>query len=181
MVHALVEQTIPTSSDPGEFLTAINRDLITILRRMRIELFVSSMYLVANIATGELRYANAGHPSPLHLKREEGVVEPLRFEPDTLGPVLGVFDEAEYQTNRCALTVGDLIVLFTDGLYEVEGSGDDEDYDEDRLLAAVRQRIAQPSTALFDGLLSEIQQFSASGEFEDDVCLVGMEVAKLGI
>jgi serine phosphatase RsbU (regulator of sigma subunit) len=31
---------------------------------------------------------------------------------------------------------------------------------------------------LFSAALSEIQQFSASHEFSDDVCLVGMEVAE---
>jgi serine phosphatase RsbU (regulator of sigma subunit) len=179
MVRALVEQTTLASTDPGKFLTEINHDLVTILRRMRIDLFVSSLYLVANIETGELRYANAGHPSPLHLRREASVVEPLRFEADGCGPVMGVFEDSTYKTSGCPLAVGDLIILFTDGLYEVEGTR--EDYDEERLLKAVRKRMSKPSSQIFDELLQEIQKFSVSGEFEDDVCLVGMEVAKLGV
>jgi serine phosphatase RsbU (regulator of sigma subunit) len=32
---------------------------------------------------------------------------------------------------------------------------------------------------LFTGLLDEIKHFSASSEFEDDVCVVGLEVKRL--
>ncbi len=46
------------------------------------------------------------------------------------------------------------------------------------LLDGVRQRIALPPEQMFDGLLDDIRQFSGNAEFEDDVCLVGMEVTK---
>jgi serine phosphatase RsbU (regulator of sigma subunit) len=72
-----------------------------------------------------------------------------------------------------------LIVLFTDGLYEVEGP-DHQEYGQERLLAAVRQRTQLPANQLFDELLVDIRQFSMEKEFDDDVCLVGMEIARLG-
>jgi len=156
----------------------MNRDLVAILRRMRTSLFASAFYLVADVGTGQMHYANAGHPSPLHVRRDANVVQPLVFGDDQCGPALGVFEEMEYPTCSCELAVHDLIVLFTDGLFEVAGR--DDDFDMDRLLAAVQRRVKQPAARLFDEVLAEIQQFSTSGEFEDDVCLVGMEVARVG-
>ncbi len=186
MLRTLVEQMASIARDPGRFLTEINRDLMAILSRMRTPLFASALYLVADVASGEMRYANAGHPSPLHLRRAAGKVEPLRFDDEadgaseeTIGPALGVIDEFVYGTCRCALSSGDLVLLFTDGLFEVAGA--DADYDEERLMSAVRARLDLSPERLFDEMLAEIQQFSDSGEFEDDVCLVGMEVAHLSL
>ncbi len=75
------------------------------------------------------------------------------------------------------MTANDLIILYTDGLYEVIRANNQE-YGQERLLDAVRQRIALPPEQMFDGLLDDIRQFSGNAEFEDDVCLVGMEVTK---
>lgn len=75
------------------------------------------------------------------------------------------------------MTANDLIILYTDGLYEVIRVNNQE-YGQERLLDGVRQRIALPPEQMFDGLLDDIRQFSGNAEFEDDVCLVGMEVTK---
>ncbi len=75
------------------------------------------------------------------------------------------------------MTANDLIILYTDGLYEVIPANNQE-YGHERLLDAVRQRIALPPEQMFDELLDDIRQFSGNAEFEDDVCLVGMEVTK---
>ncbi len=68
-------------------------------------------------------------------------------------------------------------MLFTDGLYEVEGPGD-QPFSQDLLLEAVRKHATLHCAELFTAILSEIQQFSANHEFSDDVCLVGMEVSE---
>ncbi len=67
--------------------------------------------------------------------------------------------------------------LYTDGLYEVIRANNQE-YGQERLLNAVRQRIDLPPERMFDELLDEIREFSGNAEFEDDICLVGMEVTK---
>ena len=75
------------------------------------------------------------------------------------------------------MAVDDFIMLFTDGLFEVEAS-DDKIYSRERLMAAVRERISLPSAKLLAELFGEIRQFSKRIEFSDDVCLVGMDVTR---
>ena len=141
-------------------------------------MMASAFYAVVDVAVGELRYAHAGHPSPLHVRRHAGTVEPFRsIEPH--GPVLGVFEHAEYRGASCAVAPGDLIVLFTDGLFEVDVAADDY-YGEARLAAAVRQRIGLPAEELFAQVIGEIQQASVDKEFSDDVCLLGVEIVRTG-
>ena len=174
VARGLIEELLPTALEPGRFLTQLNHSLMTILKRTKTPMFASAFFLVADVESGVMRFANAGHPSPLHLQRETGVVEWLQNANDGAGPALGICDEYEYSSHDCPLAERDLIMLFTDGLVEVT-RGEDE-YGEERLREAVQRRVQMPATPLLDELISEIQEFADNRLFEDDVCLVGMEV-----
>lgn len=176
MMRALVGERTSTAQEPGEFLTELNRHLLGILQQTSTAMFASAFYLVADVEKGRLRYANAGHPSPLHLRRDQGVVESLVRDDTSSGPALGLFDTAVYETSCCDMSTGDLFLLLTDGLFEVEGA--DGEYGEERLLATARRNLHRPCAELFDVMLDEIQNFSIRGEFEDDVCIVGTEVSR---
>ena len=65
-------------------------------------------------------------------------------------------------------------MLFTDGLYEVQGANE-ELYSQQRLLLDVQNLVKHPPGILFDELISAIRAFAVNGEFDDDVCLVGMD------
>jgi sigma-B regulation protein RsbU (phosphoserine phosphatase) len=178
--RGLVEELMPVAADAGRFLTEINRRQQAILRRPDEPMLATAFYLVADLAKGEARYASAGHPSPLRLQREARVAVPLSDHDPRHGPALGLFEDATYPTCHIPVLTGDVIVWFTDGLYEVEGAGQ-EDFGMERLLAAVHKRIHLPTPTLFDELLAETRSFSLQKEFADDVCLVGMEIVRLGI
>jgi len=174
--RALVEEMLPVANDPGRFLTEINRALLSILRRARTPMFASAFYLVVDVEAGTLRYANAGHPRPLHLHRDTGTLEFLAGE--RAGPALGVFQNTVYHTRAASASPHDLIILFTDGLYEVEGA-DETFFDQDRLLKIIGRRLYKPSEDLIEATLSEIQDFAANHQFDDDVCLVCVEIERV--
>jgi len=69
-------------------------------------------------------------------------------------------------------------MLFTDGLYEVQGPNE-ELYSQQRLLVDVQNHLGNPPGEMFDHLLETIRTFATDREFEDDVCLVGMKFAHL--
>ena len=180
MMRALVGERTAIALQPDVFMAELNRHLIEILQQTHNTIFASAFYMIADISSGELVYCNAGHPGPLWVRRQANCVDSLPQVLQSSGPVLGVFEEAEYQAMRCPINVGDLLILFTDGLYEVEDknqSGDE--WGEERLLDAVKQRMSLSPTKIFDGLMAEVEEFSGTSDFEDDVCLVCMEVARL--
>jgi sigma-B regulation protein RsbU (phosphoserine phosphatase) len=177
MVRGLVEELRPIALDPGQLLTRINSDLRAILQQTGTPLFTTAFYLVADLARRQIFFANAGHPKPFLIHRPSGTLEVLKYADGKAKPALGLFAESTYPTVSCPLTPGDQVMLFTDGLYEVEGANG-EQFSQDLLLAAVRKHASMHGPELFSAVLSEIQQFSASHEFSDDVCLVGMEVSE---
>jgi serine phosphatase RsbU (regulator of sigma subunit) len=70
------------------------------------------------------------------------------------------------------------VLLFTDGLFEIEGV-DGQHYDQLRLLQAVNQRASLCADELCRQLVDEVQQIGASKDFADDVCLIAMEIDHL--
>ena len=177
IVRSVVIELRPLWTRPGELLVTLNRALLGAFRNSDTTLFASACYVVADLAKGQLRYANAGHPHPLHLARAANgsVSTASPLDGGRPGPALGIFDGAKYETLRCKLSPHDVVLLFTDGLFEVEGL-EGQLYDYQRLLRAVGNRTQLPAVELCSSLLAEVQQFSATQEFNDDVCLVAMDI-----
>jgi len=177
MMRALVEELRLMAEDPGQLLTRINRDVRAILQETGTPLFTTAFYLVADLETRRMTYANAGHPRPFLIHRGRGEVEILKYEDGKARPALGLFENSTYPTASRPLAGGDLVMLFTDGLYEVEGPGH-AGFSQDQLMDAVRRHARLHCEELFNELLKEIGGFAAGHEFTDDVCLVGMEASE---
>lgn len=177
MIRALAEELKPCAGDPGFFLRKLNSDLFNILKTTGSPMLTTAFYFVANWKTGAMRFANAGHPKPLLVRRVENTVTPLANASGHSQPALGLFEDPPYETSEAHIIPGDLVMLFTDGLYEVQGA-DEELYSQQRLMVDVKRLVSKPAGQLFDELLEIVKNFSVSHEFEDDVCLVGMDFVK---
>jgi sigma-B regulation protein RsbU (phosphoserine phosphatase) len=176
--RALVEEMLPAARDPGRFLTEINRALLSILRRARTPMFASAFALVVDVKEGCVRYANAGHPWPIHIHRETGTLGPICSPSERPGPALGVFKDALYETHTRPIAARDLLILFTDGLCEVEGEHETY-FNQDMLQEVLRKGLHQAVDKLIDGTLNEVREFAVNRAFTDDVCLIGVEIEKI--
>ncbi len=178
MLRTLVEDSRAYATQPAKFLQELNRGISEILKHTHLTIFVSACYLVVDVARGEMHYANAGHPSPLWIRRSRRSAEPLPRPVSRFDPVLGIFADAEYQGFSCELCAGDTVLLFTDGIFEVKGL-DSQFYDQAGLLRSVRQRVDLGADEICGQLVEEVQQFAGAKEFADDVCLIALEVDHL--
>jgi len=177
MIRGLVENHARVAANPGELLTEINRSFSVILKQAGTTMFATCFYLVADVQQAELRFANAGHPAALRLERRKAIVEKLQADGRS-GPAMGIFPGAKYRTTTRSLVEGDLIVLFTDGLFEVEDSSG-AIFTEERLhLSASRFARLLPQE-FFSALLTDVRNFSQRETFDDDVCIVGLEVRQM--
>ncbi len=177
ILRGLVEELMPVAADPGKFLTEINRSLHAILGRTDETLLATACYIVMDTTGKEMRFSTAGHPSPLRVSRSANTAEPLSFYAPQHGPALGLFDNSIYPVCSCPVAADDLILLYTDGVYEVLGA-DGEEYGKERFFAAVRKRIQLPTAQICDEIMDEVRQFSSAKDFGDDVCLVAMDIAR---
>ncbi|MEI6422510.1 MAG: fused response regulator/phosphatase [Lentisphaerota bacterium] len=179
MIRTLVEDLLPVAHEPGQFLAGINRGLLSVLKHSDEPLFATAFYMVVNVEQGTMLYANAGHPLPFHIQCKRGTVTPLTFAGAVSGPALGIFEAPDFVTDSQILSPHDVVLLFTDGLFEVYGA-DDKEFGQSHLLTAIQEHCHLPVEQLFDELIRLARQESGSGEFGDDVCLLGVEVERIG-
>ena len=183
MLRSLVQDLGASVPDPGELLAKINNNLHSIFKQTGTTMYATAFYLVADVARGEIHYASAAHPEPLQVRRTAGLVERLAGNgaPGRVkGPALGLFADAQFPTHQRKLDAGDLIALYTDGLIEINSPDQQQMFTSELLTDAVRRRAQLPTSDLLAGVISEIREFSGQAGFDDDVCLVGMEVKRLG-
>lgn len=115
-----------------------------------------------------LRLFNAGHP-PAYL-RTGGQLKAMRLDSFPIGIFDGPAPESVEQTYQ----PGDMLFLYTDGLYEVH-AGDDM-YGLERLEKVLQRVPADPDLAL-EQILADVEAFKQGEPFDDDLTLI---VIKLG-
>jgi serine phosphatase RsbU (regulator of sigma subunit) len=177
ILRALVADLRFLADEPGQFMTQLNAKLLGILKQTRMPLFASAFYMVLDVEKGALAFANAGHPMPLRVRRSEKLVAPLEAA-ETSGPALGVFPDSQYGTAQTRIQPHDVLLLYTDGVFEVLNDAD-EQFGEARLIETVQGSLRLPPEKMLDEVLKSVKSFSRSGDFFDDVCLMAVEVARI--
>jgi serine phosphatase RsbU (regulator of sigma subunit)/anti-sigma regulatory factor (Ser/Thr protein kinase) len=162
--HAALRAEAPRLVAPSEVLTRVNELLVD---EMPAHMFVTCLYAVLDPASGELRYANAGHNVPYVGFGAE--VAELR----ATGMPLGLMPGMQYQEKQATLAPGQTMLLHSDGLAEAHGP-DREMFGFPRVAALVGE--ATDGEALIERLLQELSGFTgADWEQEDDITLVTLE------
>ncbi len=116
--------------------------------------------------TGQLTYASAGHPAPVHLGRDAG--RPLDV---AYGPPLGTFTSA-YTAGQTRLTADDYLVLYTDGVTEARRGA--AMYGEEHLIETIVGLRGLSAQALADGLLRDVAAYAT--RLADDIQIVALRL-----
>jgi len=177
MIHSLVQDMGPKAADPGTLLAEVNLALFKVFRQTGSTMYATAAYIVADVATGILSYANAAHPHPLRLKRPDCTAEVLCHNTGgKKGPALGLFRDSKYGTDRQPMALNDLFVFYTDGIVEEERPDDGDIFGEERLSTTLCSLGSLPPKEMLAKVLNEIRLFSGHQDFSDDVCLLGVDV-----
>lgn len=152
-----------SADGPAQAARAINAQIHTLTDSNR---FATFFWAVFEEAGRALTYVNAGHNPPMLLRRA-GALERLT----TGGPPLGVFAGSQYEQRTIALAPGDVLLVFSDGITEAPGPGE-EDFGEPRLERLLRDRSAVSPAALCDAIIAAVQQFQNGAAQEDDMTVV---------
>lgn len=179
-LHGLVEELMPIAADPVTFIKRLNTGLGAIMAQFLTGMFATAFYLVADIKKGKIYYTNAGHPKPYMLKRNNGDIERLEQDKRQQEPALGLFEKFNYTVTERVMNNDDIILFFTDGLYEVENT-DSQMFGEKKLINVVKDNLNTSPEQMLDAILYEINKFAGTTEFIDDVCMVTMHVKSASI
>ena len=122
---------------------------------------------LSNDKSGLFLYANAGHNPPLFVRKDSDQISLL----NSTGPVLGPAPLAVYTVENINFAIGDVLVIFSDGVTESANS-EFEQYGDERLkkmLIKVKEKSPKEITYT---LLEDVIKFSKNGQYSDDKTLV---------
>ncbi len=129
--------------------------------------FITFFIGVIDPATGEMTYVNAGHNPPLLVHRD-GSVERL----EATGMILGILPNVEYEEKKCQMEVGDVVVLFSDGITEASRPDTDEEFGEGRLASILAELGGSPASEIIEAIQQRLQAFIAGAPAADDLTVV---------
>ncbi len=173
-VKTLLDHVELAGKPPGTIMEEVNRRFRSFLGQMAPQIFATSFVMVIDGANYQVSTASAGHPSPLLIRKADMTVQPLLDESQG-GPALGFLDETEYGTVTAELHEGDIVLGFTDGVYEVRNE-EGEYYGVERMHDLIEQNVNMVPRDLIHKILVETEDFMASHSRPDDICLVSAEI-----
>ncbi len=154
-------RTVSAHTDkPGLIAWAMNDSMADMNES---NMFVTFFCGVLDLATGHLRYSNAGHNPPMILT---DAIRPLAVEANL---PLGIMQGMEFVEQEIDLRYDDAIFLYTDGLNEAENIAH-EQFGEARMEEALHGRKA--ALDLLQHVKDQVGNFVGEAEQSDDLTML---------
>ena len=130
--------------------------------------FITLCFAMIDPRTGACEYVNAGQTPPL-LRRTDGRYERLT----TGGMALGMFPGATYESARCDLGIGDLLLLYSDGVTEAEDPAG-QPLDEAGLRRILDTHAGAGVDELGGQVVREVERYTDRASFADDLTVLAV-------
>jgi sigma-B regulation protein RsbU (phosphoserine phosphatase) len=169
--RALVRRHMRDGDPPEVALTSVNRFLTEDMEPYD---FMTLFIGLVDPTTREVVYASAAHNPPL-LRRSDGELSELT----RTGPALGWWTDAAFRVaDPLRADPGDVLVLYTDGIYECHDARG-EMYGEERLRASLDRHAttALRAEGIQRGLIADLDAFRGERPPDDDVTCVVLRFA----
>jgi serine phosphatase RsbU (regulator of sigma subunit) len=166
MVLGALSMEFHSRTQPQEVLERVNRLLC---EKSLPYQFVTLFLFVLN-PQGMGQFISAGHTPAYLFHSATGKIEELGSNAN----VLGLFDDASYESSVFRLDKGDILVVYSDGLTDAENP-QGEMFGEERLLKLIRQEAPSGSQAIEQRLLKAIEAFTQGLPQTDDITFVVIE------
>jgi phosphoserine phosphatase RsbU/P len=128
--------------------------------------------------SGELLFTNAGHQPPLWYRVATGewsfLLDSTPYSKEIVDLPLGMIEGTSYSQTAVQLDVGDLLLLYTDGINESRDESG-EQLGLERLLSIARGLPVESAKAAGRALLSAVERFRGPAPPMDDVTVVALE------
>ena len=167
VVHTLLRTLSEREDDPARILGELNREAC---RSNETGMFVTLFLGVLDLASGHLRYCNAGHDHPVLVG---AAVEEL---PALANVPVGVFDDATLQAQETVIAPGTTLFLYTDGVTEAKDVARQQ-YGRKRLLETLSACFRQPDV-LIRAVWDSVRAFAGAAEQSDDITMLAVRYGR---
>ncbi len=162
-LHAAIHAQTGSHDTIVETISAVNKYLAENIPPNR---FVTLFYAELDPESGAVSFLNAGHNPPL-IVHAAGTVEQLASG----GLPLGIRANADYREGRTHMQMGDVLVIYSDGVTEA-ASPNGEEFGPTRLYEVVSRNVDASAAGIRDRIESALTKFSQGTKAADDITLV---------
>jgi phosphoserine phosphatase RsbU/P len=164
--HALIIAESDKVTAPGEVLRMVNEHITRFEKSTQ---FVTALFGILDTATGEFKYARAGHEPPLLLDAK-GEVHRLPHKP---GMALGLWENIVLDENSLVLPKGSCLMMFTDGMTDCRNPKG-EPFGLERIKTTLKNLKGNTAQRGCDQLFETLMEYQNGSKQDDDVTLVAI-------
>jgi sigma-B regulation protein RsbU (phosphoserine phosphatase) len=172
MMRGMLRGEVLHGNSPAGILQNLNRVMYADLENSH--RFITLFYSEYNPQKRILSYSNAAHNPPLWWHAATKTVTRL----DTLGMLIGLDANSQYEDAQVQLEPGDTVVYYTDGLTDAAAASGDR-FDEENFVTAFNTacRYCNGPEEVVDYLFDQVQQFIGDDrQNNDDMTLVVLQI-----
>ena len=159
-------------STPDRIVSRMNHDLS---KNNETCMFITFLVGILDLASGELRYCNAGHEPPILIDHETHLL-PI----ESSFPV-GITGDTHYQTQTIVIQPQTTLLLYTDGLNEAMNAKE-QLFGDERIADEANRAIADGQLApktLIERMTEAVHAFVGDTEQSDDLTMLCLRYNKL--
>ncbi len=168
MTRGMLRGEVLNGHSPGRILHHLNRVMYADLENSH--RFVTLFYSEYDPQTRILSYSNAAQTPPLLWRAATKTIQRL----DTLGMLIGLDINSQYEDAQIRLESGDTLIYYTDGFTDAANQNGDR-FEEDNLIAAFSWACHHRHSPqeILDYLFAQIQNFiGTTNDSGDDMTLI---------
>lgn len=176
MIKTIILQSGEKKLNPSELFRFINE----ILHNQIGGNFVTAFYGIYDTGTRKMIFSNAGHNPPYIIT--DGSIKPLDGHKTLPLAIMSnsylETRDKQFQNSEVILPAGSKVLLYTDGLTECRPLNSKEASFEDSIMFdLLSSNKEHPSDIFITNLYKRLIEFRGSDSFEDDVCMICLDVA----
>jgi serine phosphatase RsbU (regulator of sigma subunit) len=164
--HALIAAEAEAYENPGDVMRKANAHITRLEKATQ---FVTVLYGILNVESGEFIYARAGH-EPALLLLPDGSVGRLPYE---TGMAIGLWENIALDEQTIKLPPGSTLFLYTDGMTDCR-SPEGEPFGLERIKQTLSGYLDLSAQEVCDRMLQTLKDFQQGAMQDDDVTLVAV-------
>jgi len=161
LVRTLIRAAVQEEESPAAVLEEVNNLMIPDTQN---GMFVTVIYAVLALDTGQMVYANAGHNLPFLVRTSSNEVMQLQKG----GIALGILKDIHLEDHSISLEPGDCVLLYTDGVTEAF-SPEEEMYGEEHLFRTIQSADCTNASNLLNAIDDSVNEFIGDNPRADDL------------
>jgi len=154
-------------TDPAALIHRVNN---LIVGNADGDMFVTVFYGIIDMKTMTLTYCNAGHNPPVLFHANKN----MDYLSGT-GMAIGVFSDMPYEIRTIAITPGDTLLCYTDGVTEAIDSRKNQ-FGEERLIPVIHENKDLSAREIINTILDKVRAFCGGEPQFDDITIIVLRV-----